>query len=451
MPRHVKALAKRINPLVWGIGLPASLRTLSQYIQQIVDTMYIGQYNSESLTALSSIIFPFWTIESLWVGLSAATTILIAQGIGAKRHHQATQTAQTTFFIAFVMAILYFFFWQSSGERIGIIMSLQGKALNDASDYVYTVSWLYLFRFLLLGAPACILEALGNTRIIMLVTLVQTTINIILDPIFIWGFGSIPELGIKGAALATVIAEFIGASILSLYFWHHNFLKIKTSSWNKLHFFLMPRLKLGIPWAITQMIWTISTSVVVSMLNKTVLFGGAVLNIGLLLSDMSYRVLYGFDVANLSLMGRSFGAKRKDRILATLRSMWQVKWLLGTVIIATFYLFRTPIIGLFTNDSYLINSTVDNMLWIIAIIIVAIPVGINMSTLNAIGYGKYNLFISFFVSSLRVFIVYWMIFYIKSGIKGVWIAILIEEILRFILTYIAYNRILKKYWKKWQH
>lgn len=448
MPQY-KKLTKKFTPLVLGIGIPASLKYLSQYIQQIIDTMYIGQYNSESLLALSSVIIPFLMFESIWIGITSSTTVMIAQRIGSKNHASATKVAQMVFLLSIVLSIFYFFFWQNMSETVAHYMNLSGEPREHAISYISTVSFLYFFRFIGIGAPSSILEALGNTKIIMWATLAQSITNIVLDPIFIWGWYFIPEMGIKGAAIATVIAEFVAFIIMSSYFWRHNYLKLKTAKITPLQFDIKERFKLGFPISVEIMIWSLSTSAIIAMMNTAFPLGGAIFNVGFLLSDMCYRLLLGFDVANMSLMGRAFGAQRKDRMIATLRSVTLSKWVSGFTILFFMYVLQYPIVRLFSNDQLIINTTLSNFPWILAIGLITVSVGINMSTLNSMGYARYNLYVSIFAIPLRVILSYFVLFHTKFGIAGIWAATIVEEGLRILLTYIIRNHMLYKYWNRW--
>ncbi len=442
-------LTRKITPLILGIGIPASLRSLSQYIQQIIDTMYIGQYNSDSLLAISSVIIPFWMFESFWIGIASATTVMIAQRIGSKNKKSATKVAQMTFLIAIILSFCFFVFWQIMSPVVAKLMNLTGDPADNAIIYIKTISFLYFFRFVGLGAPASILESLGNTKIIMYATLAQCLTNIILDPILIWGLGSIPEFGIQGAAIATVLAELVATIILSIYFWKHNHLNIKTTNILPFQYDFKERFKLGFPLTIEIMIWSLSTASIISMMNAVFPLGGAIFNVGFLLSDMCYKLLYGFDIANMSLIGRSFGAKRKDRMIAIIRSVTKTKWIAGLSIMLFFYILRIPIVRLFSNDQIIVQTTLDNFLWILSIALITLTVGINMSTLNGMGYARYSLYVSIVAIPIRVILSYWILYHTNFGITGIWAATIIEEILRIVLTYIIRNHMLKKYWDKW--
>ena len=443
MPKaHIRKLSRKYYPFVLGIGLPASLRTLSLYVQQLIDTMYIGQYNSESLVALSSVPIPLWMIESIWAGIASAGTIMVAQRIGAKKAHE-------TFFLSIIFSVFMVCFWQFNAERVVALLSLQGQSAEDAVTYILALSWIYPFRLIGLWAPITVLEALGKTNVIMWSTIVQTGTNIILNPLLIWGTPWTPELGIQGAAIATVIAEIMALLVLSPYFWSKNFLKLKTTPMFPIRFNKEERLKFGLPIIVEGFFWSLAVSTIISMINATIDRGGAIFNIGFLLYTMVFKVLYGFDTANISLMGRSFGATRDDRVRATLRTIVRVKVVLGTGICIMFYFFKEPLIKLFTNDPYIIEQTLGNFSLLLVVPILDIWNGTATSSLVAMGYSKYNLFLTLLSVAIRVPLAYCSLYLLGWGISGVWYATIIGEGLKFIIVSYLLHKTIKNLQRKW--
>ncbi|MGL4562382.1 MAG: MATE family efflux transporter [Brevinema sp.] len=445
-----KRLTKKFTPILLAIGIPASLKMIAEFFQQFIDTIYVGQYNSDSLLAISSIIVPIWMIESIWIGMNSANTVMISQRIGSKDTVKASKIALYMFILGGICSGLYFIFWQLATPTIIQLMHLKGVAAQEGSTYLKTYSYLYLVRFFFVGAPSSALIAIGKTKPIMWATIAQSLTNIILNPILIWGVnGYIPELGLKGAAIGTVVAEIVCAIVISTYFWKHDFLHIKQQPIKPINFDIKERLILGIPITIEMMFWSFATSMIISMLNHTIPLGGAIFNIGFLLSDVSYRALYGFDLANMSLIGKAFGAKRKDRTVASIRSSLNVKLIAGSILFTILLVFQEPITKLFTSDMIIIQETLDNFSWILAISALLITVGINMSTLNGMGYSRYSLYISLVGISLRILISWWVIYHTNFGIAGVWAATFTEEAIRLLATYLARVFLLKKYWKIW--
>ncbi|MGL4387892.1 MAG: MATE family efflux transporter, partial [Brevinema sp.] len=383
---HDKRLSKKFTPILLAIGIPASLKMIAEFLQQFIDTIYIGQYNNDSFVAISSIIMPLLIVESIWVGLNSANTIMISQRIGAKKNNEAGTIAHRMFFLGIFFSLLFFTFWQSASSYIVQVMNLESEAAKEGEKYLKTVSYLYLFRFVFIGAPSSILIAIGKTQQIMWATIAQSLTNIILNPIFIWGVaGVIPELGLQGAAIGTVIAEMMCGIIISLYFWKHNFLYIKQQKFSFSSFFIKERIILGIPLTVEIMFWSFATALIISMLNQTLYLGAAIFNIGFLLSDVCYRSLYGFDLANMSLVGKAFGGQRKDRTIASIRSSLHIKLFFGSILFAILFFFQEPIVHLFTQEAEIIQQTLDNFFWILAISALLITVGLNMSTLNGMG------------------------------------------------------------------
>lgn len=442
-------LSKKYIPIILGIGIPASIRNLAFNLQQIIDTMFLGQYNSDTLLAVSTISMPFWLMESLWIGIATATGIMIAHRVGAKNRQAAAKVAQVTFIIGGGLSICYFVFWQIMSQHITFYMNISGQAAEDAQVYIKTLSFIYFFRFIGSVTPASIMEALGNTRIVMWATIAQSLTNVILDPIFIWGIGIIPEMGIFGAALATLLAELVAISIKSIYFWKKNYLNLKHTPLFPLQWDLKERLTLGIPTTLEFFLWGFTSSIIVSMINKVIPYGGAIYHIGFLLIYMSYRLLYGIDIANISLTGRAFGAKRKDRMMAIYSAITRVKWSIGLILITIIYCFQSTIISLFSKDPLIINATSNNIIWILGTSLITISMGINKSSLNAMGYSRYNFFIDMVGTSIRMVITFWSLFYSSIGVSGVWVAICTEEFFRLGSTTYFRTKLVNKHWQMW--
>ncbi|MGL4393788.1 MAG: MATE family efflux transporter [Brevinema sp.] len=446
MPRH-KRLSKKYTPLLIAVGLPASLKMIAEYMQQLIDMIYIGQYNTNSFVAISSIIMPLAVVESIWWGLTSANTVMISQRLGAKKDKEASTVAHRMFMIGGIFSVLFFTFWQTCAPVVIQMMNLTGDTATEAINYLRTYSYLYLFRFVFVGAPSSALIALGKTKQIMWATIAQSLTNIALNPIFIWGVeGLVPEFGLRGAAFGTVSAELICAFMISSYFIKHNFLNLKEVKIAFNNFFIKERLIYGMPITIEIMFWAFASALIISMLNDKIYLGAAIFTIGFQLSDVCYKALYGFDLANMSLVGKAFGGKRKDRAIASIKSSLNLKLIFGGILFITIFLFQEQLTRFFTTDEYIIQQTLDNFFWILAVSALIITVGLNMSTMNGMGYARYSLYISIVGISLRIIISWWVLYHTNFGITGVWIASFTEESLRLLCTYLVRKFLIAKRW-----
>lgn len=442
---HIKNLSKRLYPLILGIGIPASLRTTAQYVQQLIDVMYIGQYDSVSLTALSSISLPIWLFDSFWFGLGMSTTVMVAQRLGAKKMREAAVVAKESFYIGAVLSLLYVAAWFALPSPIVRLMNLPPAAAAEALAYLGIFKWIYLVRILLYIIPACVLEAHGLTRVLMTASLLQSAINIILDPIFIWPLG----MGIRGAALATIIAEVCGGIVISGYFWKKNILQLRTLKNLRLKWHTKERLLLALPQAGMNFSWSFVSSFTISLMNRAIPMGSAIFNVTFLLSDFTYRMLLGFDSAVTSLVGRSFGAKRLDRIKAILRSALVMNTLYGTALVAIMVLFRVPLIRLFTSDPYIRESILANFPWLITLMIETMYAGIFISTLHAMGKSRWNLAAGITADAVRLSVTYLTVNLWGWGMPGAFSAIMAQEAVRYVLTISIILIYLKRYQKLW--
>ncbi|MGL5722392.1 MAG: MATE family efflux transporter [Brevinema sp.] len=445
---HIKKLSRKIYPLILGIGIPASIRSTAQYIQQLIDSMYIGQYQSTSLAALGSISIPIWLFDSLWVGLGMSTTVMVAQRLGAKKQKDAAVVVKTSLIMGFFLSLFYLFMWKvlPLPQLLVRVMNLSPESAVEGISYISGFTWVYVFRILFYIIPASVLEAQGQTRVLLISGLIQSLANIILDPIFIWTLG----LGIQGAAYATVIAEAIGATVICFYYWRGNVLGVHNIMKKEpLHWYVKERLLLAIPQSGMNISWSFVSSAAIMMINKAIPLGGAIFTVGFMLSDFSFRVLLGFDSAVTSLAGRAFGAKRTDRLNAVLRAAFVMKTYFGLSMIAILIIFREHIVRLFTNDPYIFDKILANMPWLILITVEVIYIGIFISVLHAMGKSRWNLVIGFICDSIRLSSQMFFLLVLDWGIPGAYMAIFIQEIVRYILSIAIVVMYFRRYHRQW--
>ncbi|MGL5253864.1 MAG: MATE family efflux transporter [Brevinema sp.] len=445
---HIKKLSRKIYPLILGIGIPASIRSTAQYVQQLIDSMYIGQYKSESLAALGSITVPIWLFDSIWLGLGSSTTVMVAQRLGAKKHKDASKVVKTTLIMGLFLSFAYLFIWKVLPLPSLLVktMNLAPESAVEALDYISVFTWVYSFRVIFYIVPAFVLEAQGKTRILLISGLLQSFFNILLDPIFIWTLG----WGIKGAAFATIVAEFIGAIVISMYYWKNNILGIQHFTKKEpLRWYMKERLLLFIPQSGMNISWSFVSSTAIMMINRAIPLGGAIFTVGFMLSDFSFRVLLGFDTAVTSLIGRAFGAKRTDRLYAILRAAFVMKTYFGLAMIAILVIFRVQIIRLFTNDPYIAEKILENIPWLILITVEVIYTGIFISTLLAIGKSRWNLLIGFTCDMVRLSTQMFFLLVLSWGIAGAYAAIFIQELVRYALEITIVVVYLRRFHRLW--
>ena len=202
-----------IPSLIKKIALPASIGTLFQTLFNVVDTFFAGKISPEALSALAKSFPIYFIIIAACVGVTVGGTSLIANSIGENNKEKVLGYFANTIIYAFLISILI--------TIIGLVFSPSLFALMGSDDEVILLSLKYtnvIFAgsiiFIMVVALNSLLHADGDTKTFRNILILSFFLNIILNPLFIFGFGFIPAMGIVGIGVATIVAQFVGLLII---------------------------------------------------------------------------------------------------------------------------------------------------------------------------------------------------------------------------------------------
>jgi len=202
-----------IPSLIKKIALPASVGTLFQTLFNVVDTFFAGKISPEALSALAKSFPIYFIIIAACVGVTVGGTSLIANSIGENNKEKVLGYFANTIIYAFLISILI--------TIIGLVFSPSLFALMGSDDEVILLSLKYtnvIFAgsiiFIMVVALNSLLHADGDTKTYRNILILSFFLNIILNPLFIFGFGFIPAMGIVGIGVATIVAQFVGLLII---------------------------------------------------------------------------------------------------------------------------------------------------------------------------------------------------------------------------------------------
>lgn len=212
--RSEKLGTMSVTKLVFNMSLPVIISMLVQALYNVVDSIFVGQFNSNALEAVS-LAFPIQNLMiSFAVGIGVGTNSLVARHLGEKRNDRASDVANTGIFLNLIgyaaFAILAIFI-------IEPFFSMQTgipEVAQYGKDYLSIVMFFGFGIFLEITGER-LLQSTGMTKLSMISQITGAVINIILDPILIFGYGTAPQMGAMGAAVATVIGQ-IAAGIVAL-------------------------------------------------------------------------------------------------------------------------------------------------------------------------------------------------------------------------------------------
>ncbi len=206
-------LKDEISLLVRRLAVPASIGTLFQTLYTIVDTFYAGKISPEALSALSKSFPIYFIIIATSIGVTVAGTSLIGSSIGEKNEKNVLSYFGNVIIYAIIISLVVSILGFSFGETIFQLMNSSNSVTTLGLEYI-NIIFLGTVLFILVVALNSFLHAEGDTKTYRNVLIFSFFLNIILNPILIFGFLFIPPLGITGIGIATLIAQFVSLLII---------------------------------------------------------------------------------------------------------------------------------------------------------------------------------------------------------------------------------------------
>lgn len=379
---------------LWILAWPVMLSNLLMTVYNLVDTFWLGKVGKNAIAA-PTVSWPMiFVVISIAAGFAIAGQTLVSQytGAGDKRMSDYS-AAQVTLIITFIGTILGF---------AGFLLTPYLLTWLGVEEAVQHSAGLYM-KTIFLGVPlifgsfliSALLTGWGDTRTPLKILSIGLFINIILDPVLIFGIGPFPEMGVFGAALATVFSRMI-STIVGFYLLGSGKagLRIRKEDLKPDFIFFKKIVKIAIPSSTGQ----VGTALGYSILMKFVAnFGTAVIGgygIGNRVLSLSTMPIHGFSRAVATMVGQNLGADNHERTARVIKVGYIFSALITGIGAVIFILFKVPLVRIFIDNPEVI-TTGSKFFFIIAF---SLPfLGIFMTSFgvfNAAGQTKFTMFIS---------------------------------------------------------
>lgn len=433
-----------IPKLVFNMAIPIVISMLIQALYNIVDSAFVGRYSSEALEAVS-IAFP---IQNLMIAVATGTGVgvnaLLSRHLGEKRLTAANKTANTGIFLALCSYVVF--------AIIGLTVMVPYYSMQSDIHEVIVFGEEYLSiitvcGFGLFGEIICerLLQATGRTFYTMITQGMGAIINIILDPILIFGYFGMPAMGVAGAAIATVIGQ-IAACVLALIF----NVKVNKEIQLSVRAVFKPDkgeigriYAIGIPSIIMTSITSVLTVGMNLILKKFSEDAITVFGVYFKLNSFIFMPVFGLNNGLVPILSYNFGAAKYDRIKKTIRLGMSCAVLYMIFGLAVFQLLPDKLLMIFSANENVMSIGVA-ALRVISLSFLFAGVGIVGSTVfQSIG----NPIHSLLMSVLRQLVVILPAAYLLSltgTVDAVWWSFPIAEAFSFVLCVLFMIRTLKK-------
>ncbi len=308
-----------VNRLLITMSLPMMVSMLIQALYNIVDSMFVAQISEEALTAVS-LAFP---MQNLMIAVSTGTGVginaLLARSLGAKNRAEASRAANNGIFLLILSSVVFMVFGLF-GCRMFFEMQNAGPQISEYGVQYLSICLIFSIGIFLQIAFERILQATGRTIFTMLTQGTGAIVNIILDPILIFGLFGMPALGVAGAAWATVIGQIV-AMIMALFFNHkvNHDIDLQFRSFRPSLSVIKRIYQIGIPSIIMASISSIMTFGMNQILMGFTKTSAAFFGVYIKLQSFIFMPIFGLNNGLVPIISYNYGAQKKQRILKAIR------------------------------------------------------------------------------------------------------------------------------------
>ena len=407
--------SKPIIQLLKKIAIPASTGSIFQTLFNIVDTFFAGKISSDALAALAKSFPLYFIIISAGIGIVAGCNSLISNSLGQRNRFAALIYSHHTFIYSILLSIIITTLGILFSYDILKLMGSSSESIILAKKYTDIIFYGTVF-FLILTSLNAILYSQGDTKTYRNVLIVGLFANILLNPIFIFGFLFIPAFGIAGLAISTILIQFF-ACVYLYYKVNQTILKInfKSESFLIRKNFFLNIFNQCMPITFALFLVALGSYLILSFIS---VFGDeAVAGYGAAIRFEHIFTLpvIGLNTAVITIAGQNFGARRYDRVRETYKKATFIGFIIMCLSGIVIFLLSEFIISLFTNDLEVIKFG-SNYLRIAAFIGPIYPVFfISHALFTSLKKTHYIFYSNLFRMVILPFIIIWIILNVYEG------------------------------------
>ena len=383
-----------VNRLLVTMSIPMIISMLVQALYNVVDSVFVSRINENALTAVS-MAFPIQNLMiAVAVGTGVGTNALLSRSLGEKNQRMADKAANNSVFLACASYLVFLIFGLTCSELFYKLQTDIPEIISFGRDYISVVSVLSFGLFFQVAFDR-MLQATGRTFHTMFTQGAGAVINIILDPILIFGWFGLPKMEVAGAALATVIGQIIAAIISAV-------LNITKNTDIHLEFRDMRPDKevighiyaVGLPSIIMSSIGSVMTFCMNKILMSFTSTATAVFGVYFKLQSFVFMPVFGLNNGMVPIIAFNFGAKQRQRIMKTMKLAMMYAFGMMAIGLVIFQLFPAVLLELFNASDSMLAIGVPALRTIsISFLFAAFSI-ISISMLQALGHGIYSMFIS---------------------------------------------------------
>lgn len=434
----------KMLPLILSMALPAMFSMLVQALYNVVDTYYVSQFSEKAMSAVS-LAFPIQNLQIAFaVGTAVGVTSLISRRLGQGRRDEANSAAAHGILLGLLTALVFAVYGAFFTTPFFRMFESDPEIVHMGDQYI-SICCIFSFGSFVVVMIEKILQATGNMFWPMIFQLVGAVINILLDPVFIFGMFGLPALGVTGAAVATVAGQILSMvfSVIILVTRSHA-IHISFRGFRPHWDTVKSIYAVGLPAIVMQAIGTVMNMAMNGILAGFSTAAYTVFGLYFKLQSFVFMPVFGLTQGLLPIMGFNYGARNKKRLLSALYNGCAIALVIMAAGMLLFLLGPAWLLGIFNASEELLAIGVPALRIICSCFLFA-ALGIVSSTLfQAVGKGTYSLIVSLMRQLVILVPAAWLLARIVGEVNAVWWAFPIAECVSLAASVVFYLRLYKR-------
>lgn len=440
-----------VGRLLFNMSLPMVISMLIQALYNVVDSIFVARI--EGVTSAAGVnnalnavglAFPIQLLMlSVGVGTAVGMNSLMSRRLGEKRFEEANSAASNGLFLEFVSALVFLV--------LGLTLIGPFFRLFKVDDQLYPLCISYLQicmvfgmgLFLHLGFDR-ILQSMGKTNLSMVAQIAGAVTNIVFDPLFIFGYLGFPKLGVAGAAIATVLGQWVGMVIaMLLVIRGEHEVKVSFRGFRPNRHSIREIYRVGLPSIIMQGIGSVMNSGMNFVLSNFLTdgMGVAIMNIYYKMQSIIFMPMFGITNASMSIIAYNFGARNYHRLMSAWKRTVAVCVCVMTLGLLCFQIFPRQIVSIFDENGVISEAGIKAFRTIsIHFPIAAVCIAIG-TLFQSAGRGFYSMLVSLMRQLVALLPAAAVLALVTHELDAVWWSFVIAEFMSLAVSLICFRRL----------
>ena len=432
-----------IGKLLVNMALPMIASMLVQALYNVVDSIYVSQISESAVTALS-LAFPVQNMQiGFAVGIGVGVNSLLSKSLGERNQEAANRTAGNGMVLMIIATVLFMLFGIFGTRAYYEMQSTVRETVEGGISYT-TICCLFGLGIFIEILGERLLQATGRTVHTMITQATGAIVNILLDPVFIFGWFGLPAMGIAGAAIATVIGQWV-AGILAIFFnikfnpevqFGKKYLKLDGYTVKTI-------LTVGIPSIVMNGIGSVMNFAMNQILQGFAETATSVFGIYFKLQSFFFMPLFGLNGATISIIAFNYGARKPERIVKTLKIATGAALVMMICGFLAFQFIPDLLLGMFNPSESFLNmgrACLRTISWSFPVAAICISLS---ASFQALGNGMYSTITSLFRQMFALLPLAYLMS-LTGDVNKVWLAYPMAEVVSGAVTMFFFAKIYKQ-------